>query len=224
MVPGRYSAKFVFWRLVVRDRKNEGEEPTGGLSRRSFLGGASAGLVGISISPYLSAAGIGPQPTKDNGNAVVVKLSVNGEEHDILVEPRMSLLFVLRERIGLTGTKVGCERGECGACTVHIDDEARYACLTLAIEAQGRKIVTIEGLSKDGQLSAVQEAFVENDAFQCGYCTSGQIMAAEALLKKNPSPTVEEVREAMSGNLCRCGAYKHIVEAVMKGSKAVRGA
>ncbi len=203
-------------------KKQGSYEAAGEMSRRSFLGGASSGLVGITIAPYLSTGTAADQHNGAKKGAIVVHLSVNGEEHELLVEPRMSLLFVLRERLGLTGTKVGCERGECGACTVLIDEEARYACLTLTVEAEGRKITTIEGLSKNGQLSAVQEAFIQRDAFQCGYCTSGQIMAAEAFLKRNRSPSVEDIREAISGNLCRCGAYKHIVEAVMEAAKAQR--
>jgi len=143
-----------------------------------------------------------------------VSLTINGQLHRLLVEPRWTLLFVLRERLGITGTKAGCERGECGSCTVLIDDKPRYACLTLALEAEGTEITTVEGLLDDEELGDVQQAFADHDAFQCGYCTPGQVMAAEGLLRSNPSPTATEIRVGMSGNLCRCGAYQHIVRAV----------
>jgi xanthine dehydrogenase YagT iron-sulfur-binding subunit len=142
-----------------------------------------------------------------------------------VVEPRWSLLFVLREKLGLTGTKVGCERGECGACTVLIDGVPRYACLTLAVEAQESEIVTLEGLMHGEELGAVQQAFVEHDGFQCGYCTPGQIMSAEGLLRSNSAPNPDEIRRAMSGNLCRCGAYANIYKAVGRAAelKGTRG-
>jgi xanthine dehydrogenase YagT iron-sulfur-binding subunit len=155
---------------------------------------------------------------------VRVNLIINGLRRSLVVEPRWSLLYVLREELGLTGTKTGCERGECGACTVLIDEVPRYACLTLAVEAQGTNIVTLEGLMQGERLGAVQQAFVERDAFQCGYCTPGQIMSAEGLLRENAAPKPDEIRRAMSGNLCRCGAYAHIYRAVgraaeLKGAK-----
>jgi xanthine dehydrogenase YagT iron-sulfur-binding subunit len=127
--------------------------------------------------------------------------------------------------MGLTGTKVGCERGECGACTVLINGRPRYACLTLAVEAEGEEITTLEGLMEGEELGPVQKAFVEHDAFQCGYCTPGQVMAAEGLLRSNPNPTLEEVRLGMSGNLCRCGVYPNIFKAVRRAAelKKIRG-
>jgi len=149
-------------------------------------------------------------------------LNVNGEKHVLMVEPRWTLLHVLRDRLGLTGTKQGCERGECGACTVLIDGVARYSCMTLALEAEGAEITTIEGLMRGNELGPVQQAFREEDGFQCGYCTPGQIMNAEALLRKNPNPTLEEIREGMSGNLCRCGAYAHIFRAVERAAELKR--
>jgi len=154
---------------------------------------------------------------------VRVDLFINGLRHRLVVEPRWSLLFVLREKLGLYGTKVGCERGECGACRVLIDGLPRYACLTLAVEAQGSEIVTVEGLMDGERLGPVQQAFAEDDAFQCGYCTPGQIMAAEGLLRVNSSPTPGEIRREMSGNLCRCGAYAHISRAVMHAAELKRG-
>ena len=156
------------------------------------------------------------------GEMTRVALFINGRRFRIMVEPRWSLLFVLRERLGLTGTKVGCERGECGACTVLINDVPRYACLTLAIEAEGAKITTVEGLMKGEELGPVQQAFLEEDAFQCGYCTPGQIMAVEGLLRSKTEPTPDEIRSAMSGNLCRCGTYTHIAKAAKRAAELKR--
>jgi xanthine dehydrogenase YagT iron-sulfur-binding subunit len=152
-----------------------------------------------------------------------IKLLINGRHHRLLVEPRWSLLFVLREKLGLTGTKVGCDRGECGACTVLINGETRYACLTLAVEAEGKEITTVEGLMKGEELGPVQQAFLEHDAFQCGYCTPGQIMAVEGLLRANPNPSPEEIRRGVSGNLCRCAAYEHIFRAAQRVAELRRG-
>jgi xanthine dehydrogenase YagT iron-sulfur-binding subunit len=156
------------------------------------------------------------------GDTSAVTFTVNGRPHKVLVEPRWSLLYVLRDRFGFTGTKVGCERGECGACTVLIDGKPRYACMTLAVEADGHEITTVEGLMKGEELGPVQQAFAEEDAFQCGYCTPGQVMAAEGLLRANPSPTLDEIRQGMAGNLCRCGAYAHIFKAVDKAASLKR--
>jgi xanthine dehydrogenase YagT iron-sulfur-binding subunit len=153
---------------------------------------------------------------------VRVTLSINGRTHRLLVEPRWSLLYVLRERLGLTGAKQGCERGECGVCTVLIDDKPRYACLTLAVEAEGHQVVTIEGLMTGEALGTTQQAFVEHDAMQCGYCTPGQIMAVEGLLRANSNPTIEEIRHGVAGNLCRCGAYAHIFKAASRAAELKR--
>jgi xanthine dehydrogenase YagT iron-sulfur-binding subunit len=157
------------------------------------------------------------------GQTSKVFLRINGETHAVLAEPRWTLLYCLREVIGLTGAKPGCERGECGACTVLIDGVPRYACLTLAVEAQGSEITTLEGLMDGERLGPVQKAFVETDAFQCGYCTSGQIMAVEGLLRAHPNPSAEEIRRGVSGNLCRCGAYSHIFEAAHRAAEFKRG-
>jgi xanthine dehydrogenase YagT iron-sulfur-binding subunit len=157
------------------------------------------------------------------GGMVPVALRINGRVHRLLVEPRWSLLFVLRERLGLTGTKIGCERGECGACTVLVDGVTHYACMTLAVEAEGTEITTLEGLMNGEQLGATQQAFLEEDAFQCGYCTPGQIMAAEGLLRANPNPDLQEIRHGMAGNLCRCAAYVHIFKAVDRAAELKKG-
>ncbi len=145
---------------------------------------------------------------------VPVVLRVNGERVTIHVEPHRTLLDVLRDELGLTGAKHVCGEGNCGACTVLLDGETVYACLTLAIECEGGEVRTVEGLARDGALHPVQAAFVKHDGYQCGYCTPGQVLAAVALLEQEPNPTEDEIRLAMSGNLCRCGAYQGIVAAV----------
>jgi len=147
--------------------------------------------------------------------AGLTTLSVNGDDYLVRVKPEWSLAFVLREKLGLPGTKIGCERGSCGTCTVLVDGRAAYSCMMLAIEAEGMEILTIEGLSDGITLSPVQQAFVNNDAVQCGYCIPGFIMAAKALLDKKTSPTRDEVREALSGHICICGHTKNIVDAVL---------
>jgi xanthine dehydrogenase YagT iron-sulfur-binding subunit len=150
---------------------------------------------------------------------VPISLNVNGEEVTVFVEPRRTLLSVLREELGLTGAKHGCGRGQCGACTVIIDGDTAYACLTLAIDCEGRRVRTIESVSRGRHLHPVQEAFIEHDGYQCGFCTPGQVMAAVSLLEHNPSPTETEVREGMAGNVCRCGAYPNIVDAVLSAAR-----
>jgi len=149
----------------------------------------------------------------------LIELKVNGEIHEVVIEPRTTLLQVLREDLGLTGTKQGCNTGDCGVCTVLIDGKPTVSCLTLAIEAQGKEILTIEGLAGDGELHPLQQAFIDHFAVQCGYCTTGMILSAKALLDKNPHPTEDEVREAISGNLCRCTGYVKIVEAIIAVAK-----
>ncbi|WP_147198758.1 (2Fe-2S)-binding protein [Pantoea sp. MBD-2R] len=148
-----------------------------------------------------------------------LQLTVNGQHYEVASDPRATLLDVLREHLLLTGSKKGCDQGQCGACTVHIDGERVLSCLTLAAQAEGRSVTTIEGLAAaDGTLHAVQAAFLEHDAFQCGYCTSGQIMSAVACIKEGHARSDDEIREYMSGNLCRCGAYPNIVKAVKEAA------
>ena len=142
-----------------------------------------------------------------------IRLHVNGAEYKLVLEPRRTLLDALRYDLHLTGTKKVCDMGDCGACTVLVDGRAMYACLLLAVDCQGRQITTIEGLARDAQLDPVQEAFIELDAFQCGFCTPGQIMSLRALLNETITPSEEDVRRAVSGNLCRCGAYVNILRA-----------
>ena len=148
----------------------------------------------------------------------LVRLHVNGQVHEVVVPPQKTLLEVLREDLGLTGTKHGCELGECGACTVLVGDRPVLACLLLAVEAEGAEILTIEGLGHPGELDPLQEAFMEAGALQCGYCTPGFLLAAKALLDRNPAPTREEIREALSGNLCRCTGYLRIAQAVERAA------
>jgi xanthine dehydrogenase YagT iron-sulfur-binding subunit len=152
-------------------------------------------------------------------DAVPLTLHVNGQSVQVCVEPRRTLLSVLREELGLVGTKEGCGRGECGACTVILDGETVTSCMTLAIDCEGREIRTIEGLVQGGRLHPVQEAFIEQDGYQCGFCTPGQVMSAVALLEQNPHPTAEDVRREMAGNVCRCGAYPNIVRSVLAAAE-----
>jgi len=195
------------------------------MSRRGFLTGMGSGALCVAASGHFFAAGRAnaATPVLEPGVLNKIRLRINDHDHDLLVEPRWTLLYVLREKIGLTGTKEGCGRGECGACTVLIDDVPRYACLTLAVEAEGVSVTTVEGLLRGEELGQVQTAFVEEDAFQCGYCTPGQIMSVEGLLRKNPAPSIDDIRTAVSGNLCRCGAYTHIFKAAAKATNSRRG-
>ena len=202
-----------------QDQEAKEQETARGLTRRGFLTTIGVSAVSLAVADKLNATPAAEAEMTERGDMTKVLLLINGRSYRLLVEPRWSLLYVLREGLGLTGTKVGCERGECGACTVLIDDVPRYACMTLAVEAEGAKITTLEGLMKGEELGPVQQAFAEHDAFQCGYCTPGQIMAVEGLLRKKPRPSVEEIRRGMSGNLCRCGAYKHIVNAAQHAAE-----
>jgi xanthine dehydrogenase YagT iron-sulfur-binding subunit len=152
--------------------------------------------------------------------AAAVTLQVNGRPRQLKIDPRVTLLDALRDHLGLTGTKKGCDRGECGACTVHIDGRRALSCLTLAVMAEGREITTIEGLAESDRLHPVQAAFIEQDAFQCGFCTPGQIMSAVACIREGHAGSDDEIREYMSGNLCRCAAYPQIVAAVRAAATA----
>ncbi|MYZ49737.1 (2Fe-2S)-binding protein [Propylenella binzhouense] len=151
---------------------------------------------------------------------ITIELDINGRSETLTLDPRVTLLDALREHLGLTGTKKGCDQGQCGACTVHVDGARVLSCLTLAAQAAGRPVTTIEGLSAPGgELHPVQAAFLEHDAFQCGYCTPGQIMSAVACIREGHAGSDEEIREYMAGNLCRCGAYPHIVAAVRQAAE-----
>ena len=154
----------------------------------------------------------------------LVALNINGDAYELAVVPTHTLLEVLREDAGFTGTKHGCEQGECGLCTVLIDGRPQFSCLTLAIEAEGAEIRTVEGLATNGELHPLQQAWGETGASQCGYCTPGMLMSAQALLERNPSPNRTEIREALAGNLCRCTGYQAIIEAVELAAERMRSA
>jgi xanthine dehydrogenase YagT iron-sulfur-binding subunit len=195
---------------------------TSTVSRRSFL--VSAGTAGI-VSAVDPANVMGRSPsadppaTADRGGTVAVTLRINGKEHRLRLDPRTTLLDCLRETVALTGTKKGCDHGQCGACTVHVSGRRVNSCLSLAVMHDGESLTTIEGVGTPEALHPMQAAFVSCDAYQCGYCTSGQIMSAVALLKEPCGPADADVKELMSGNICRCGAYQNIVTAIQQVRK-----
>jgi len=173
---------------------------------------------GKGASPVLTAEPpVGPQATEE-----AMTFEINGEEHGLAFDPRTSLLDLLREQVGLSGTKKGCDHGQCGACTVHIDGRRVLSCLTIAAQAAGRKVTTIEGIASGDTLHPMQQAFIDHDALQCGYCTPGQIMAAIACVREGHAGSAAEIREYMSGNLCRCGAYVGIVAAIQAAAPLMK--
>lgn len=211
--------------IIELDEKEQPKQPetSGRFTRRSFLTQLGTASLAVTTVPLFHSAPVqepGPAtealPGAEVPGAVPMVLNINGKDHHIALEPRVTLLDALRENLQLPGTKKGCDHGQCGACTVHINGRRVNSCLTFAIMHQGDKITTIEGLAQDGELHPVQAAFLEHDGFQCGYCTSGQIMSAVALLDEPYGHTDEEVKEAMSGNICRCGAYSNIVSAIQQ--------
>jgi aerobic-type carbon monoxide dehydrogenase small subunit (CoxS/CutS family) len=169
----------------------------------------------------MAIAGDG-SPRVDGPGTVPVILRVNGVDYELELEPRVFLLDVLRDDLSLTGTKKVCDNGQCGACSVIIDDKLVYSCLTLAIECAGKEIRTVEGLSTEGRPDLVQQAFIQEDGYQCGFCTPGQVMAVKHLLEYNPDPTLEEVKRGVSGNLCRCGAYPKIFKSALAAAELTR--
>jgi xanthine dehydrogenase YagT iron-sulfur-binding subunit len=192
-------------------------------TRRKFLSRlGTAGLL-ATAGPVTTAFGQlpvkEPAPSTESKDAIPVTLTVNGKKHSLRIDPRTSLLDCLRDHLDLTGSKKGCDHGQCGACTVHINGRRVNSCLCLAAMHEGEEITTVEGLGQPGNLHPVQAAFVTCDAYQCGYCTSGQIMSAVALMKEPCGPDDAEVRELMSGNICRCGAYPNIVAAIQSVRK-----
>ena len=198
----------------------EEEERGKKFSRRSFLKGVGGGAIGTAVvsSGIIKAdpaAAYVPEAAGGARGKTPVTLKVNGKSYRVEVDHRQTLAEVLRDELGLTGTKIGCDRGECGACTVIIDRRNMYSCSQLAVWMQGKDILTIEGLAKGDKLDPIQEAFIEHDGPQCGFCTSGQIMSGKALLLKNPKPTEAQARRGLSGNLCRCGNYNREVAAVL---------
>ncbi len=194
---------------------SKSDESQPGFTRRDLVRGALVGAVtagvGSKVASAAESAALGPA-------AVPIELTVNGQKHRLSVEPRVLLASALRDRLGMTGTKVVCDRGACGACTVLVDGDASCSCLLLAAEVQGKAITTIEGLSANQELSPIQKAFIETDALQCGFCTSGMVLSCKALLDRNPRPTREQIRDGLAGNLCRCGTYPHVFEAVERAA------
>lgn len=195
------------------------------VSRRGFLRGASAVLSsGIVAGAEALEGSQAPAGTKLLGpGKVPITLRINGAPKSLNLEPRITLLEALRDELELTGAKKVCDRAACGACTVIINGKAAYACAILAIDAQGKDILTVEGMAQQGQLHPVQQAFVDNDAQQCGYCTPGFVVACKAFLDKHPNPTLDQVRKGLGGNFCRCGTYAGITRAVLQAAKHMKG-
>ena len=193
-----------------------------GVSRRDFLkrGALTSAAISAASAAFTPAEAVAvPEATQVDPRRSTIKLRVNGVPYKVEVANRTTLLQLLREELKLTGTKMGCDRAQCGACTVILDGRNVYSCTTLALEAADRDVLTIEGLAKGDALHPIQQAFIEHSGFQCGYCTSGQIMSTKALLDRVPNPTEEQARHAMAGNLCRCAAYYSILESVMAAAK-----
>jgi len=199
-------------------------DPPSEARRKFLLGsgavGASAGMAGLGVATAQAQA-----PAVAGGEKVRVRFTLNGVQREVEIDPRVSLLDLLREQMLLTGTKKGCDRGQCGACTLLVDGRRVNSCLTLAATLEGRSVTSIEGLGRGGPLQPVQQAFVEQDALQCGYCTPGQVMSCVALLQETRGRSIadDEIREGMSGNICRCGAYVNIVAAVREAAKRSPG-
>ncbi len=186
---------------------------------------ATASTAAAPVLAHAASAAAATAPATDNARKLAdVTLTINGRDHRLTFDGRTSLLDLLREHLGLTGTKKGCDHGQCGACTVLLDGRRELSCLTLAVAAQGRNVTTIEGLAANGELHPMQQAFIDHDAFQCGYCTPGQIMSAVACVNEGHAGSDAEIREYMSGNLCRCAAYPNIVEAVKQARPAMKTA
>lgn len=209
--------------MSVNKDSGRPEARRSGFSRRGFLtgvgvtGGAlGTGLLQSDAKAQSGASAVGP-------GTVPITLSVNGRDHNLEVEPRVTLLDALRNRLDYTGAKRVCDRSNCGACTVMLDGKAVYACSILAIDAQGRDIQTIEGMASGNELHPIMKAFVDNDAQQCGFCTPGFVVATKAFLDENPRPTMEQVKEGLGGNLCRCGTYMGVREAVLDAAQEIGG-
>lgn len=187
------------------------------MNRRTFVGASIT--VGGAVAAASTLSGCDTDAPPDEGQTVPVRMRINGEDKDIDVDTRTSLLDMLRERVGLTGTKKGCDQGACGACTVLLDGKRVNSCLTLAVMHDGADVQTIEGVADSGRLHPLQQAFIDTDAFQCGYCTSGQIMSGLGCIDEGHASSDAEIREWMSGNICRCGAYTNIVAAIASAAR-----
>lgn len=219
--------------LPSADHRTEKQDASGaggnGISRRGFLKGAGLTAAGTALLEGVQAFGreaslATPGVTEFGPGPVSVRLHVNGKEHTVELEPRTTLADALRIHLGMTGTKVICDRGACSGCTVWLDKIPVNSCMTLAMDAIGHQVTTIEGLSAEGEPHPLQTAFVKHDALQCGFCTPGMVMSCAALLKKNPHPSEQDVRHAISGNLCRCGTYPKIFAATLETAGNIRNA
>jgi aerobic-type carbon monoxide dehydrogenase small subunit (CoxS/CutS family) len=203
---------------IPYDSGNQGnDESAGGYENRRFFLKQSMAIAGLSITnvSFLDGTDFDEVPV-GNAEKVDLSLSVNGKKHKLSIDPRVTLLDLLREQLALTGTKKGCDFGQCGACTVHVDGQRVLSCLSFAVMQHGKKVMTIEGLSRGNDLHPMQEAFIRHDGFQCGYCTPGQLMSAVSCIREGAAVSEAEIQEYMSGNLCRCGAYPNIVNAIME--------
>jgi xanthine dehydrogenase YagT iron-sulfur-binding subunit len=195
--------------------------PRSGFDRRAFLTGAAGTAVAIPLTARAANEPAQAPMAQDPAAPVQVTLRINGETRALALDARTTVLDALREHAGLTGSKKGCDHGQCGACTVLLDGQRVASCLTLALSAEGREITTVEGLASDGKLHPMQQAFIDQDAFQCGYCTPGQIMSAIACVREGHADSDENIREYMSGNICRCAAYPNIVAAVKQAAPEI---
>jgi xanthine dehydrogenase YagT iron-sulfur-binding subunit len=205
--------------------KKPANKAPGGVSRRDFMKGIGSGALGTAVLAPLRGQTIatkkGRVPVYERKTITV---TVNGKRIDLAVEANETLLDALRDRLDLTGAKKVCDRGECGGCTVLLDGAPVYACMTLAVRADGKSVKTVEGLAEGAKLHPVQAAFIEKDGYQCGFCTPGFLMTTSAFLAKNPAPSLDEIKQALSGNLCRCGNYAKIYQAVDAAAKKMKGA
>ena len=205
--------------------KNEPEKASKGISRRGFLKGAgltTAGTVAVSSGVLAFEKKDAPVVDKTMGpDAVTIYMKINGRKELLTVEPRTTLASALRDHLQLTGTKVVCDRGSCSACTVWLDDKPVNSCMTMAMDVADKEVTTIEGLAKDGELHPVQQAFIDHDASQCGYCTPGMIMSVTHLLETNAHPNLDDVKHAIRGNLCRCGTHPHVFKAALDAAKKI---
>jgi xanthine dehydrogenase YagT iron-sulfur-binding subunit len=212
---------------MTKDQSSQhGQDCSHDKSRRNFLKRSTA-VATIALVPSAVVKAAGEKLDEAAAGFMEkfpVTINVNGKSYKLDVEPRVTLLDLLREKLHLTGTKKGCDHGQCGACTVHVDGKRVLSCLTLAVMQQGKKVTTIEGLAKGDVLHPMQEAFIKHDGFQCGYCTPGQIMSAVACVREGHATNEEQVRQYMSGNICRCGAYPNIVDAIMEAKEKGGGA
>lgn len=190
------------------------------LSRRAFFTGAGASALGATLVQTAAEAAANASPPVLGPEPTALSLSINGRAVTVQADPGTTLAELLRHQLGMTGTKVGCDRGACSACTVWLDGEVAASCMTLAFDARGRKVTTIEGLARGEELHPVQKAFVEHDALQCGFCTPGMVMSCAALVERNPRCTLDDVKQAVSGHLCRCGTYPNVFKATLAAAQA----